>query len=187
MKKILVVVDMQNDFIGGVLGTDSTRSAVQGCIDLCKSGDFDNIVFTMDTHQKDYSRKLEGKTIPPHCMEGSDGWAFIPELAKFAQLDRSKIVWKDTFGSLFGTWIDLRCVINEICGASYNVRVDGFVELHFCGVCTSICVLSNIAILRASYPNTKIVLHTKATGDVSEEAKQAAILCARNMLCDIED
>lgn len=186
MKKILIVVDMQNDFITGPLGNEDCRNAVKGCVDLCKSGDFNHIIFTRDTHQENYMDTLEGKKLPvKHCINDTAGWNIIPELDKFAGRPESVVIDKDTFGSVSRN--PRKTTVAD------NVRYflkewnDNDVELHFCGVCSSICVLSNMTILRAYFPNTKIVLHRNATGDVTEEMKQAAFICAKAIQCEVED
>lgn len=178
MKKILIVIDMQNDFIYGALGNDDCRNAVKGCVDLCENGKFDKILFTRDTHYENYMETLEGKKLPvPHCLFKSDGWQIIPELKDYIK-DPSNILDKITFGC------------ERLTEKILNIRVYDFqepCELHFAGVCTSICVLSNMTICRAAFPNMKIVLHRNATGDVTEEMKQAAFVCAKAIQCEIED
>lgn len=180
-KKILIVVDMQEDFIRGPLGNEDCRNAVQGCVDLCKSGEFDHIIFTRDTHFENYLNTLEGEKLPvKHCINGSNGWEIIPELAEFVKNSElkegigSNVINKFTFGSLTLTDMiePLRNGLNDI-------------ELHFAGVCTSICVLSNMTICRAKYPDVKIVLHKNATGDVTPEMKNAAFICANAIQCEV--
>ena len=188
-KKILIVVDMQNDFITGPLGNDDCRNAVKGCVELCEDETFDNIIFTRDTHYANYLDTLEGQKLPvKHCIKDTQGWEIIPELGKFAALAKSKAVNKETFGSM---------PTNDIFDLSLTdiIRFDmkgedpteTETELHFCGVCTSICVLANMVIARANWPDVKIVLHTKATGDVTPEMKQAAFICAKAQQCELED
>lgn len=187
MKKVLLVVDMQRDFIDGALGTENCQSAVDGCVKLCEDLSFDLIIFTKDTHYPDYLNTFEGKRLPiKHCVFGTPGWEIIPELEKYASNEdnickRSCVVCKNTFGTIDGV-SDL--ILNELGDGVYVY--DDF-EIHVCGVCTSICVLSNIAILRARFPDKRIILHRSATGDVTPENKQSAIVCAAAIQCDIED
>ena len=185
MKKILIVVDMQNDFITGSLGNEDCRNAVKGCVDLCKDETFRDIIFTRDTHYLNYMDTLEGQKLPvKHCIKGTDGWDIIPELKEFSQHIRTWIVNKKTFGSIPGT--GNMSVVDYI---KYDLAGsdEEEMELHFCGVCTSICVLSNMTICRAAFPNMRIVLHRNATGDVTEEMKQAAFICAKAIQCEVED
>ena len=189
MKRILVVIDMQEDFIRGPLGNDDCRNAVAGCVDLCKNGCkdgvFDEMVFTRDTHHANYMETLEGQKLPvKHCIKGTAGWDIIPELEEFAKAVFSFTVNKETFGSLPGT-AELSLV--DILRYDLAPAELKEAEIHFCGVCTSICVLSNMAIVRAAFPNTRIVLHKNATGDVTPEMKEAAFVCAKSIQCDVED
>jgi nicotinamidase-related amidase len=185
MKKILIVIDMQNDFITGSLGNDDCRNAVAGCVDLCKNGGFDSMVFTRDTHYATYMSTLEGRKLPVvHCINGTYGWNIIPELSEFANSVNSRTVNKTTFGSIPGT--KELCVTDIIKVDAAGCNEEG-IELHFCGVCTSICVLSNMTICRAMFPNAKIVLHKNATGDVTPEMKQAAFVCANSIQCEVEE
>jgi len=196
MKKILVMIDMQNDFITGPLGNDDCRDAVKGCVDLIRYGGFDTIFFTRDTHQENYLETLEGQKLPvKHCIEGTDGWQIIPEIQNLMPLPdvKCRIIDKPTFGSIpdfiFHRNETLPDSIFKWIDANTTRITDWYepVEIHFAGVCTSICVLSNMAICRAYFPNTRIVLHKNATGDVSEENKQAAFVCAKAIQCEIED
>lgn len=188
MKKILVVVDMQNDFISGPLGNDDCRGAVKGCVDLCENGGFDVIFFTQDTHGENYLETLEGKKLPvKHCIKGTSGYSIIPELQEY--VDSECEVEKRTFGSLPGEYRNLPNAILRWIDCHTTKVTDWFepVEIHFCGVCTSICVLSNMTIIRALLPNTKIILHANATGDVTPEMKKAAFVCAKAIQCEVVD
>lgn len=191
MQKILIVVDMQEDFIRGSLGNDDCRNAVDGCVKLLSKDEFDWVIFTRDTHNENYLSTLEGKKLPiKHCIKDSDGWQIIHELKEWA--DKASIAFmkdpqtpnhvlvldKNTFGDT----VNLANFIADIWGWTGDE-----VELHFAGVCTSICVLSNMTICRAHFPNTKIVLHTKATGDVTPTMKHAAFVCANAIECEVED
>jgi len=180
MTKILIIVDMQNDFITGPLGNDDCRNAVKGCVDLAKSDEFAYTIYTRDTHFSDYDSTLEGKKLPvPHCIHETEGWQLIPELAELQKIKHAFLVNKTTFGSTMR--------LNEVVNFLTQELNDDEFELHFAGVCTSICVISNMAILRAWYPNTRIVLHKNATGDVTQEQKEAAFTVAKSIQCDVED
>ena len=217
MKKILVVVDLQNDFVTGPLGNDDTRLAAKNAVDLVGTGWFDKIVFTRDTHGSDYLSTLEGRKLPvEHCVKGTEGWEIIPEFKLFPKVlpdvDREPvqtwycgipfpdgkspechIVDKCTFGSLVAPRNQFMNLLGAIKVMTFDddaFDLDDYrepFEIHFCGVCTSICVLSNMVLCRASYPNTRIVLHRLATGDVDEESKQAAFKVLENIQCDLED
>ena len=180
MTKILIIVDMQNDFITGPLGNDDCRNAVKGCVELAKSDEFAYTIYTRDTHFEDYLETLEGKKLPvTHCIHETEGWELIPELAELQKNKHAFVVNKTTFGST----VRLNDVVNFL---TQELKDDEF-EIHFAGVCTSICVISNMAILRAWNPNTRIVLHKNATGDVTQEQKEAAFVVAKSIQCDVED
>lgn len=195
MQRILVVVDMQEDFIRGPLGNDDCRNAVNGCVDLCDHGfrgeDFDWMVFTRDTHQENYLFTLEGRKLPvKHCIKDTAGWEIIPELKEWTD-DASEMFMKDALRpnyhvlinkNTFGDANQLPAFISH----AWNWKGDD-VELHFCGVCTSICVLSNMTICRAHFPNTRIFLHRNATGDVTPQMKEAAFVCANSIQCEVVD
>lgn len=188
MKKILIVVDMQNDFITGSLGNKDCRNAVKGCVDLCRTGGFNKLFFTLDTHQTNYMETLEGQKLPvEHCIEGTTGWGICPEL--YPYIKDACLIEKSTFGSVPNQTDNLPGSVIEWAHKNLRGTEDYIepIELHFCGVCTSVCVLSNMTILRAYFPNTKIVLHRNATGDVTEEMKQAAFICAKAIQCEVED
>lgn len=149
MDKILIVVDMQNDFIDfekGALGSIPAQNIVPAVVEKVKNFD-GRVYFTRDTHYENYSQTLEGEKLPiPHCIKGTWGWEICDELKPYAD----KIINKDTFG--FTDWEYLLRVNLD----KKNYAPD---EIEICGLCTDICVISNALILRATYPNTKIVIN----------------------------
>lgn len=160
-KKLLVVVDMQNDFITGSLRNEDAIAIVGNVVAKVKAAaaDKDEIIFTRDTHQPNYLDTLEGKNLPvKHCIEGTDGWQIIPELKDFAM--KAEVIDKKTFG--FDGWNYL------LLGNSYS-------EIELCGVCTDICVVSNALMLRASFPNTKIMVDSSCCAGVTKEKHEAAL------------
>ncbi len=186
MKKILLVVDMQNDFITGPLGNEDCKSVVEPIRKLITERSWDTIRFTADEHIKAteegsrYKDMIEGKTIPPHCIPGTDGIEIVPELKEFCT---RPAITKDTFGDFHvGSTIqhDIEGMVWDRytnCGAEY--------EIHVVGVRTSICVLSNVVILRSEFPSAKIVIHENCTADVTKEKKDAAIECMKSVLCEV--
>lgn len=99
MKKILIVIDMQNDFVTGVLGSEAAQTATKNIADHIK--DYDMVVFTRDTHDDDYLNTLEGKYLPvQHCVKNTEGWDIVPELTDAASAIKNLyVVDKDTFGT----------------------------------------------------------------------------------------
>lgn len=182
--KILIVVDMQNDFIYGPLGTDEAKNIVPAVIDKIEEY-YDNnnnnpIIFTQDTHYNDYLYTLEGKKLPiPHCICGSEGWDLIPEinyLKRKLNLN-ADFVNKESFG--FNDW--------EGC-LEWNEDED-FMEhiesIELCGVCTDICVVSNALILRALYPDKKIIVDAKCCAGVTPEKHKAALEVMKSCQIDV--
>jgi len=184
MAKTLVVIDMQNDFIDGPLGNEYAKNVVlPNIVNKIKNGEFDNIVFTMDTHQKNYLETFEGKQIPvPHCIENSHGWELHKDLNNLLDYDNNvikgtnkhfMIKTKETFGAT-----GLLFAINQI--NSFEA-VD---TIELCGVCTDICVVSNALILRNSAPSVRIVCDSSCCGGTTKDAHEAALLVMKS--CQIE-
>lgn len=156
--KYLIVVDMQNDFITGSLGSKMAEAIIDKVVDKVKHYD-GTIIFTRDTHGKDYLNTQEGRKLPiPHCIKGTNGWEICDELKSYVET----VVDKNTFGS-----IDLPDVIKK--GRS---KVE---EIELCGLCTDICVISNAMILKAAFPETKIVIDSECCAGVSIESHENAL------------
>lgn len=168
--KYLVVVDMQNDFIDGSLGSDAAKSIVPAVVDKIKSYREDEnarIIFTHDTHQNDYLETFEGKNLPVvHCVEGTDGWRLSEQLPIS---DWDLHVYKPTFGWL--NWADiLKCINGD--------------SIEVIGLCTDICVVSNALILRAIFPNVDIICDSNCCAGTSEDAHNSALAVMKS--CQIE-
>lgn len=171
MKDILVVVDMQNDFVDGSLGTKEAREIVENMLDLVKNFDGD-IYFTRDSHKVDYLTSQEGKNLPvEHCIKGTEGWEIIDALKPYANED--KIIDKPTFGSK-----DLGERLKEI-----NDK-DGISSITLAGLCTDICVISNAMVLKAFMPEVPIKVVEAACAGVSPESHQRAIEAMK--VCQVE-
>lgn len=147
MKKCLVVVDMQNDFITGSLANKSAQDIIPLIQNELRSGDYDHIVFTYDTHNENYLLTPEGKKLPiEHCIKNTWGWEINDELILNASLGCGDVTYltKPTFGTL-GLLSHI-----ESCG--------DFKEIVFVGVCTDICVVSNAIILKTMKPELDITV-----------------------------
>ena len=187
--KTLIIVDMQNDFLTGPLGNEHCRSAISGVVDLVKNEKWDMVFATRDTHTGNYMKTLEGEKLPVvHCVKGTEGWQLNEEIKKviidndlnFTEVD------KPTFGS-----IDLHKSIMDEYRWTYGQQAAEMLgrgadfEFHVCGVCTSICVLANVVLLRACWPDAKIVVHANACGDVTKEMHEAAKICFAAQQCEV--
>lgn len=169
MNKILIVIDCQNDFIYGTLGTPEARAivpnVVQKCIDARKNGD--TIIFTKDLHyEEDYGKTVEGTYVPSHCMANENGHWIIDELKPYI----SNQVVKSTYAYLH--WDDWEDVFNWA----------DVIEL--CGVCTDICVISNALILRSMYPSTLIRIDASCCAGLTPDKHEAALEVMRS--CNVE-
>ena len=165
MRKILAIIDMQNDFIDGSLANAAAAAIVPGIADAIKS--YDEVIFTRDTHDENYLSTAEGKKLPiEHCLRGTHGWEIRKELLDAAPV--RAIVDKPTFG-----WL----------GWDLSLKPED--ELTLVGTCTDICVVSNALILKAKYPESKISVIESLCAGLTEEKHKAAIETMRSCQVDI--
>lgn len=159
-RNILIIVDMQNDFITGALGTPEAQAIVpyvKNQLKFAREQGYE-IYFTFDTHNENYFDTLEGKVLPvSHCQFGTKGWDICENLND----TWSHNVLKSTFG--YPNW-------NHILGSDVNID-----HIVLMGVCTDICVISNALILRAWYPNTPIYVDQSGCAGTTPENHQAAL------------
>lgn len=156
--KYLIVVDMQVDFINGALGSDLAVAIVPNVVEKVKSFD-GKVIFTRDTHFKDYMNTQEGKNLPvPHCVKDTDGWQICDELKPYADV----IIDKLTFGS-----IELPDFIK-----SFNEPIE---KIELCGLCTDICVISNAVVLKAAFPEVPIAVDSSCCAGVTVESHDNAL------------
>lgn len=175
MKKILIVIDMQNDFVTGVLGSPQAVEAVapieRKLMQHVAAGR--PVLFTMDTHQEaDYVRAdktRESALIPMHCIAGTDGWQIVPQLRAYAE---NASITKPTFLS--------PTLADEI-----RSRFGEDVELELCGVCTDICVVSNALALRGAFPQSRIIVDQTCCAGVSPQAHEAALAVMKSCLVEV--
>ncbi|WP_026527039.1 cysteine hydrolase family protein [Butyrivibrio sp. VCD2006] len=162
MRKILVVIDMQKDFIDGSLGTAEAVAIVPNVVEKIKSYDVENIFATRDTHQPDYMSTQEGANLPvEHCIEGTPGWEINGDVA--AALGNAKVINKPTFGS-----VELAQEIKKIADKEE-------IEIELVGLCTDICVASNALILKAFMPEVKISVDPTCCAGVTPDKHNAAL------------
>ena len=168
MKDILIVIDMQNDFIDGALGTEEAQQILPRVAEKINSFDGD-IYFTRDTHGYDYLESAEGKKLPvPHCIKGSDGWQICSAL----DTSRAKaVIDKPTFGST-----ELARLLAE--------RKDEISSITLTGVCTDICVISNAMLIKAALPETPLAVDASCCAGVSPESHENALAAMK--MCQIE-
>lgn len=158
----LIVVDMQNDFISGSLGSEQAKKILADVVEKVKNFD-GTILFTRDTHGEDYLKTQEGKNLPvPHCIKGTFGHEICDELKPFAKT----VVDKQTFGSIL--------LPERIKKGRSKVE-----KIELCGLCTDICVISNAMILKAAFPETEIVVDERCCAGVTEESHKNALNAMR--------
>ena len=163
MKKVLIVVDMQNDFINGSLGTKEAAAIVTKVFRKISSFDGD-VYFTRDTHPKDYLQTSEGKHLPvQHCIKGTDGWRFESGIEKLYLESGHEAIEKNTFGAK-----DLPAVLAE----NYPA---GMESIELCGLCTDICVISNALLLKAFFPETEILVDSSCCAGVTPASHENAL------------
>lgn len=173
MKNFLAVIDMQNDFIDGALGTDEARQIVTRVAQKIQR--FNGVVFaTLDTHYDNYLETNEGRRLPvKHCIKGSDGWLLNPEIAAALAEKGGTTVEKPSFGSF-----ELARLIKEAAGGEE-------LSIELVGLCTDICVVSNALILKAAFPEAEISIDSSCCAGVTPQSHEAAVATMRS--CQISD
>ncbi len=170
MQNILMVIDMQNDFIDGALGTPEAVKIVPYVIEKIKNFD-GKVFFTRDTHFENYLQTQEGKNLPvPHCIKGTDGRQIRKEIDF---LRKTEPIDKVTFGSS-----DLPKLLLK------ENTLDPISSITFVGLCTDICVISNALITKAFLPETEIIVDAKGTAGVTPKSHQNALNAMK--MCQIK-
>lgn len=174
--KILCLIDLQNDFIDGSLGSVEAQAIVPNVVEKVKNIDKENtlILFTKDTHYDDYLETLEGKMLPvKHCIENTPGWCINKEISSvvdntdgYLYYSSDTIIHSRIYKNTFGSDI-LREFLLE-----HENEIN---EIEFCGLCTDICVVSNVLMARQTLPNTKITVDASCCAGVTPKKHKAAL------------
>lgn len=163
MKKLLIVVDMQNDFVDGALGTPEAAAIVDNVARKIAAFDGD-IIVTLDTHQENYMETQEGKFLPvPHCVKGTAGWALNPRVQAALDQKSYKVLEKPTFGAV---------ELPEYIKANYDPAE---LDIQLIGLCTDICVISNALLLKAHFLETPVSVDAACCAGVTVESHNAAL------------
>lgn len=172
MRKFLVVVDMQKDFVDGALGSKEAVAIVPNVVNKIK--DFEGDIFvTYDTHFENYMDTNEGKNLPvPHCIKGTDGWELNGEVMDALNGKTYTTVEKITFGS-----VDLPALVGKVAGGEEFT-------IELVGLCTDICVVSNALLLKANFPEMNISVDASCCAGVTPESHDAALTTMK--MCQIE-
>ncbi len=163
MKKLLLVIDMQNDFIDGALGTKEAAAIVPNVVKRIQEFEGD-VLYTRDTHSDNYMETQEGRNLPvPHCIKGTPGWELCPDLKALRDADNSPVLDKVTFGAK-----DLPAYL--------EARYPGGLEcVELIGLCTDICVISNAMVLKAFFPELPVSVTASCCAGVTPESHENAL------------
>ena len=168
-EKILIVVDMQKDFVNGSLGSKDAEAIVPAVVKKAKEFDGD-LIFTKDTHFENYMDTQEGHFLPvPHCMKGTDGWNLIPELEKIFVERDAAMYEKITFG----------CpeLAEDLVERNKKTPIE---SIELVGLCTDICVVSNVLLIKAFLPETPVFVDSACAAGVTRERHEAALETMRS-------
>lgn len=161
MQNILIVVDMQNDFIDGALGTPEAVSIVPRVIEKIRNFQ-GKVIFTRDTHEDNYMNTQEGKNLPvPHCIKETKGWQISSKLIEFC---KKEPINKETFGS-----VDLGYFLRE------ENQKNPIETVTLIGLCTDICVISNALLIKSFLPEVKIIVDASCCAGVTPESHRNAL------------
>ena len=181
--KALIIIDMQNDFIDGALGTPEAQAIVPNVVEKLKAHQYTDtvVLFTKDTHKENYLDTSEGKKLPvPHCIEGTPGWSIIKPIHDefkndgYITYSSRKVIkgriLKPTFGSF------------ELLNVLDNIDLD---EIELCGVCTDICVISNALLIKNFFPDVKVTVDASCCAGVTPEKHAAALEVMKSCQIDV--
>ena len=169
MKKAIVIVDMQNDFVDGALGTPEAQEMLPRMVEKLAAARADGtaLVFTMDTHGTDYLATQEGQKLPvEHCIRGTVGWEIAPALHPFVR-EAAAVIEKPTFGA-----------------TTLPAALADYDEIELVGLCTDICVISNALLVKAFYPEKLISVDASCCAGVTPESHANALAAMK--MCQVE-
>ena len=183
--KVLVVVDMQNDFIDGALGTKEAQAIVPNVMEriIMAIGASEHVFYTRDTHGENYLETQEGTNLPiAHCIKDTYGWEIHPdiEVLRFAvEESRTHTFDKNTFGS-----VKLAETLKDLDTSLISNSGKGLESITFIGLCTDICVISNAMLTKAYLPDVTIIVDSKCCAGVTPESHKTAL--AAMAACQIQ-
>ncbi len=163
-RKLLIVVDMQNDFTTGALRNEDAIAIIPNVVSKVKAAldDGTDVIFTRDTHHDDYMGSEEGRNLPvPHCIEGTPGWELIDELKPLAGAP-ARVIDKVTFGS---------SKLGQLLSSEY-ADCD---QVELIGICTDICVISNALLTKAFLPDAHVSVDASCCAGVTPQSHRTAL------------
>ena len=170
MRDILLVIDMQTDFVDGALGSAEAVAIIPNVLREIAKFDKSNIIATRDTHPESYMQTREGKHLPvPHCIKDTDGWQIHPAIAP--AIDGCLVIDKPTFGS------------TALCEHIVKIAKDEEISVTLVGLCTDICVVSNAMLIKAALPEIEVTVVADACAGVTPDTHAAALTTMK--MCQI--
>ena len=171
MEKAIIVIDMQNDFVYGPLGTEEAVEMLPRLVnklDRAVKEKTADLIFTQDTHKEDYFSTQEGRNLPvKHCIKGTEGWQLIHDITPFTKYAKA-VIEKKAFGS-----------------TRLPSLIKPYKEVEFVGVCTDVCIISNALLVKAFYPELLVSVDSKCCAGVTPESHQNALAAMKACQCKI--
>ena len=183
MTDLLIVVDMQRDFVSGALGSEAARAIVPGIAARIRRAarEGTRVIFTLDTHGEDYLSTREGRHLPvSHCISGTTGWTLEPDIAAACEQGMTSYE-KPTFGS-----VELMRDVAAWALAERGSADGAGVSIELCGVCTDICVVSNALLIKAALPEADVAVDSALCAGVTPEKHEAALETMRSCQIDVQ-
>ena len=180
--KVLAVIDMQNDFITGSLGNEACKNVVPEVVKVVSAGDYDAVFLTRDTHDDNYLQTQEGRKLPViHTQRDTEGWQIQEDVWKAVtdnyRDEQIQVIDKGTFGSE-----KLALKLKEL---GLEKEGDGTLQIDFVGVCTDICVINNVFLVKAAVPEATVCVIAGACAGVTPASHQTALDAMENCQIDI--
>lgn len=173
MEKLLIVIDVQNDFVNGALGTEEAQEILPYVVDKMKQYRKGNIIATKDTHFDNYLKTQEGSKLPvEHCVKNTLGWEFPQEISEYMKEYNVSVIEKQSFASV------------ELVEKVKQYVENGLKEVEIIGICTDICVVSNALLLKGHFPELKIKVDSACCAGTTVENHNHALSIMR--MCQIE-
>ena len=167
MDHYLIVVDMQNDFVTGALGTKEAEAIVKNVEEKIRNHE-GPVIFTKDTHTPYYLQTQEGEMLPvKHCIRDTQGWEIVPQLEGLISEKHAKVFEKETFGST-----DLADYLLD--------REEEIESIELIGLCTDICVVSNALMIKAFLPEIRMYVDSSCCAGVTPQKHEAALETMRS-------
>lgn len=180
MVDLLIVVDMQRDFVSGALGSKEAQAITPAVAARMQRAHSEGtpVVLTLDTHENDYMDTREGRFLPvPHCIRGSEGWALEPQIGQSCRPGMISFE-KPTFGSTALMHHVAALAAQKGCIAGKGMTIE------LCGVCTDICVVSNALLIKAALPEADLIVDSALCAGVTPQKHEAALETMRS--CQIK-